>query len=387
MTERFRDDGAVMRRALTLAARGLGSVEPNPAVGAVLVAEDGEPIGEGWHRSFGGPHAEVNAIADARRRSLPETFALATMYVTLEPCCHHGQTPPCTQAVIDAGIGRVVVAMQDPAPHANGRGIRTLRAAGIDVRTGLLEAEARRLNAPFIKLLSTGLPYVHAKWAMTLDGKIAARTGASRWISNEASRGVVHRLRGRMDAIVVGAQTARVDDPLLTARPPGPRVACRIVVDSRASLSLDSRLVRTAGDAPVLVAATSAAPAENVQRLRAAGVEVQQLPATGSSRTDVTELLAELGRRRMTNILVEGGGELLGEFFDREAMDEVHVFVAPTIVGGAAAKSPVAGAGLAEISDRSPFASTEFQVLGHDVADVYIHGVLHSKSPRRQGAS
>src|SRR5436305_1406899 len=209
-------DHTWMRRALELAERGRGFVEPNPLVGAVVV-RDGSVVGEGWHRRYGEAHAEVNALAQAG-----EAARGATLYVTLEPCCHVGKTPPCTDAVLAAGISRVVAAMADPFPKVAGGGIARLRAAGVAVAVGLGESEARRLNAPYLKLLATGRPYVHAKWAMTLDGKIATRTGDSRWISNEASRRVVHAMRGRMDAILVGIGTALVDDPSLTAPPPRP---------------------------------------------------------------------------------------------------------------------------------------------------------------------
>src|SRR5262245_15622465 len=266
-----------MARALELASRGEGYVEPNPMVGCVVV-QGGEVVGEGWHQKFGGPHAEVEAlrVAGARARG-------ATMYVTLEPCCHHGKTPPCTEAIIAAGIARVVCAQRDPFEQVAGQGIEALKAAGIDVDVGTLEAEAKRLNAPYLKLVTTGRPWIIAKWAMTLDGKIATRAGDSRWISGEASREIVHGLRGRMDGVMVGRGTAQRDDPLLTARPPGPRTATRIVVDSRASLSLESQLIRSVGDAPVLVTVGSDAPQENIDRLTAAGCEVVVCRPTGAS--------------------------------------------------------------------------------------------------------
>ena len=257
-----------MQRALELAAQGQGFVEPNPMVGCVI-ARGAEIVGEGWHRRFGQAHAEVEAlrIAGSRARG-------ATLYVTLEPCCHQGKTPPCTRAVLAAGVARVVAAMADPFPQVAGGGLAELRAAGVEVQTGILENQARKLNAPYLKLLSAGRPWVVAKWAMTLDGKIAARTGDSRWISSPASRQLVHQLRGRMDAILVGRGTAAADDPQLTARPPGPRTALRIVVDTRASLSLASRLVRTAREVPVLVAVGPEAASADCANLQAAGCEV-----------------------------------------------------------------------------------------------------------------
>lgn len=332
-------DGWHMRRALELAALGLGRAEPNPLVGCVI-ARGAEVIGEGWHRQYGGPHAEIEALLVAGSRA-----AGATVYVTLEPCCHFGKTPPCTQALIAAGVTRVMAAMSDPFQAVAGRGAEALRAAGINVTLGLCETDARSLNAPYLKLLASDKPWVLAKWAMTLDGKIATRTGQSRWISSEASRQRVHELRGRVDAIVIGSGTAAADDPLLTARPAGPRQAVRVVVDSIASLSSESQLVRTARDVSVIVAAGRAAAATDRQRLESAGCEVLELPgASHGERLD--ELLAELGRRRMTNVLVEGGSGLLGNLFAIGQMDEVHVFIAPRLLGGARAPTPIGGVGV-----------------------------------------
>jgi len=349
-----------MQRALELAIQGQGYVEPNPMVGCVI-AQGVQVVGEGWHRRFGGPHAEVEALGIAGPQA-----AGATMVVTLEPCCHHGKTPPCTEAIVAAGVRRVVVAQQDPFPEVSGRGLAALRAAGIELEVGVLEAEARRLVAPYRKLLATGRPWVIAKWAMSLDGRTATRTGSSRWISNEASRQIVHGLRGRVDAIIVGRQTARVDDPLLTARPPGPRVALRVVVDSRASLSSGSQLVRTARQTPVLVAASPTASPADRQRLAGAGCEV--LVCHGDSHAErLTWLLEELGRRRHTNVLVEGGGQLLGGLLEGRQIDEVHVFVAPKLVGGELARSPIEGEGIAAMSDAMALDSPEWRQLGGDL--------------------
>jgi len=330
-----------------------------------VIARGAEIIGEGWHRRFGQPHAEVEALklAGARARG-------ATLYVTLEPCCHHGKTPPCTRAVLASGIARVVAAMTDPFPQVAERGLAELRAAGVKVRSGVLELEARKLNAPYCKLLATGRPWVIAKWAMTLDGKIATRSGDSRWISCPASRTVTHELRGRVDAIMVGRGTAVADDPLLTARPPGPRTATRIVVDSKASLSLDSRLVRTAREGPVMVAASEEAVAADRARLQEAGCEV--LVCSGATpQARLESLLDALGKRRMTNVLVEGGSRLLGSLFDARLIDEVHVFVAPKLAGGQAAASPIAGRGVATIAAALAIEDVTMRQID---GDVYIHG-------------
>lgn len=352
-------DGWHMRRALELAALGLGRVEPNPLVGCVI-AQGAEIIGEGWHRQYGGPHAEVEALTVAGPRA-----AGATVYVTLEPCCHFGKTPPCTQALIAAGVRRVVAAMADPFAAVAGRGAEQLRTAGIDVELGLCEPEARSLNAPYLKLLSSGKPWVLAKWAMTLDGKLATRTGQSRWISGDESRRRAHELRGRVDAIIIGSGTAAADDPLLTARPPGPRQAVRVVVDSAARLSPESQLARTAREVPVIVAASRDASAANRHRLQSAGCEVLALSATRHGQR-LDELLAELGRRRMTNVLVEGGSRLLGNLLDLGQIDEVHVFVAPRLFGGAESLTPIAGLGVESPASALALSDVRWCRLGDD---------------------
>jgi diaminohydroxyphosphoribosylaminopyrimidine deaminase/5-amino-6-(5-phosphoribosylamino)uracil reductase len=265
----------------------------------------------------------------------------------------------------------VVIATGDPAPQVAGGGIRELNEAGLDVAVGILSEQAAKLIAPFATLFTQGRPYVHAKWAMTLDGKIASRTGHSQWISGAASRRVVHELRGRMDAILVGAGTARMDDPLLTARPPGPRTATRIVVDRLAAVPLSSRLVQTIEEAPVLIAATDDADPNHVAELQSAGVEVLTLPAANNTRVDMPLLLKELGVRRFTNVLVEGGGELLGSLFDAGLIDELHVFLAPKLVGGQASATPIKGQGLARIPELSQLADLKIQTLADDV---YING-------------
>jgi diaminohydroxyphosphoribosylaminopyrimidine deaminase/5-amino-6-(5-phosphoribosylamino)uracil reductase len=348
-----------MRQALALAARGCGFVEPNPMVGAVVLDANGKVVGEGWHERFGAAHAEVNAFAMAGERARG-----GTLVVTLEPCCHHGKTPPCTEAVLRSGVRRAVVAMADPFPKVAGGGLAILRTAGIEVEVGLLEDDAKRLNAPYMKLLATGRPWVHLKWAMSLDGKIATRTGDSKWISGEESRAVVHELRGRMDAILVGAGTLRADDPLLTARPPGPRMPTRIVVTRTGELPAKSRLLETIAEAPVMVF-TSKAGESRLANWQSSGAEV----LVGES---IDELLRALGRRRKTNILVEGGSQLLGSFLDANLADEIHAFVAPIIVGGAG-PGPVAGIGFERIADALKLVESDIRTVG---SDAYIHGRL-----------
>jgi diaminohydroxyphosphoribosylaminopyrimidine deaminase/5-amino-6-(5-phosphoribosylamino)uracil reductase len=353
-----------LERTLELALQGQGSVEPNPMVGCVI-ARGAEIIGEGWHRKFGGLHAEAEALRVAGPRA-----AGATMYVSLEPCCHHGKTPPCTDSIIAAGIKRVVAAMRDPFPLVAGGGLAQLEAAGIEVAVGELEADARRLNAPYLKLVEWGRPWVIAKWAMSLDGKIATRTGESQWISNETSRAVVHKIRGRVDAIIVGRETVLRDDPQLTARPAGPRTALRIVLDTNALLSHETKIVRTAGESPVLVVVSHKSAADRRARLRDAGCDV--FVCSGETHAErLREMLDELGRCRLTNVLVEGGGRVLGSLLDLREIDEAHVFIAPKLIGGLGAPGPVAGEGLAALADSLKLDSPAIELLE---GDVYVRG-------------
>ncbi len=348
-----------MSRALELAARGQGSVEPNPMVGAVVLDAEGQLVGEGWHQKFGGPHAEVHALEMAGERARG-----GTLYATLEPCCHVGKTPPCTDAVVKAGVRRVVVAMADPFPKVAGGGLAILREAGIEVEVGVSEAAARRLNAPYLKLLRTGRPWVIAKWAMTLDGKIATSTGDSKWISGAESRWRVHELRGRVDAIIVGRGTVIADDPLLTARPPGPRVAARIVLLTRTwELPDEARLKSTAREAPVLLAIPYAHTL-NVLKWVREGAELLELPSSDSGLS-IPALLSELGKRGMTNVLVEGGSGVLGSFFDVGAIDEAWAFIAPKLVGGTG-PSPIGGRGLDRLANAVTSTDVRIETVGSD---------------------
>ena len=348
-----------MQLALDLAVQGQGHVEPNPMVGCVLVRDD-TLIGQGCHGKFGGPHAEVEALS-----SCGDPHG-ATAYVTLEPCCHHGKTPPCTAALIQAGIARVVIATADPFPAVAGNGIMELRTAGIDVICGVLENEAIELNRPWFKRIKTGMPWLIAKWAMTLDGKIAAAGGASQWISNEESRAIGHQIRARVDAIIVGIGTALADDPLLTARPAGPRTATRIIVDSSARLPLRSRLVQSAREFPVMVVVGPNVEPIKFESLRAAGCEILDLE-TNDYPARFCELLKRLGERDFTNVLVEGGSRLLGAIHDANLIDEVHCFIAPKIIGGAGGLTPVAGSGVTEIAAGLNLECVKVQTLGNDV--------------------
>ena len=327
-------DEKFMRSALKLAAKGIGSVEPNPAVGCIIV-KAGQVIGKGYHRKFGGPHAEINAIEDCQTLGIkPEG---GTVYVTLEPCSHEGKTGPCTQAIIDAGLLRVVAATIDPSPHAGGRGLEQLRQAGVDVETGLCEQEARQLNAPFFKYTVTGRPWVVLKWAQSLDGKLAYvdQSDEKRWISNEASRNDVHKLRRRVGAILVGINTVLADDPLLTPRPSRGKKPIRVVLDDTLKIPLECRLVGTAKTDPVLVYAGKVAAgarqeyADEVSR-KGAEVLTHDDPCGASG---LCFLLDQLGRRGVQQVLVEGGPQVLASFLREGLADELCVYVAPKILG------------------------------------------------------
>lgn len=352
-------DAEWMQRALQMAQSGQGRVEPNPMVGCLLV-RDGVLLGAGFHARFGGPHAEVEALRDSGDAHG------ATAYVTLEPCCHQGKTPPCTQALIKAGVTRVVVAMPDPFPSVDGGGVRELQDAGIEVEAGVLEQEARSLNAPYLRRLISKRPWVIAKWAMSLDGKIATRLGHSQWISNAASRAEVHRLRGRVDGIIVGRGTVIADDPLLTARPPGPRRAARIVIDSQARLPLTSKLCQTAKESPVLVACGPAASESALEGLRGAGCRVW----VGCSDPDqrVSDLLAWLADQEgMTNVMIEGGPTVLASFWRRQVIDETQVYIASKLIGGREAPGPIAGQGADQLSGSHQFQLVETRIHDGDV--------------------
>ncbi len=337
-----------MRRAIELARRGEGLVEPNPMVGCVIV-KDGRIVSQGWHQFFGGPHAERDALANAGPHA---DLQGATWYVTLEPCCHVGKTPPCASALIATRPQRLVCAMRDPFPLVNGGGFQEISNAGIDISLGVCAAEAAQLSAPFLKRVRKSRPWVIAKWAMSLDGKIAAASGDSRWISSPESRSRVHLLRGRCDAIMVGAGTAIADDPRLTARPAGLRTAVRIVVDRHASLPIDSQLVRTAKEIPLRWFVGHNADSMKVDSLMHAGVDVVHCLANDRNSM-VLEVLDHCGNANMTNILVEGGGALLGALHDVGEIDEAHVFIAPKIIGGHSAPTPIGGQGLNAVSQAS----------------------------------
>jgi len=336
-------DLAHLERAIDIAEGGRGHVSPNPLVGAVI-SRDEEVIAEGFHHAVGGPHAEVEAIRAAGERNLHG----ATLYVSLEPCCHQGRTPPCTEAILEAGIARVVVATEDPSEHASGRGLGILRDEGVDVvlADGDLARRARLQNQPFRKHARTGRPWVLFKSAMTLDGKVATRSGDSKWISGEESRRLAHRWRAQSDAVAVGIGTALADDPLLTARGPAPpeRQPRRVVFDSLARLPLSSQLVEGAREIPLAVVVSRAAPRTATDALVAHGAEVIVAPGENEPAR-VRSALDQLGADGVTSILLEGGPHLAGAFLDAGEVDEIRLFLAPLVLGGRTARDPLEGEG------------------------------------------
>ena len=359
-------DREQLARAIELAQNGLGRAHPNPLVGAVIV-RDGEVLGSGWHNDFGGPHAEVEAIADTRGADLTG----ATLYVSLEPCCHQGKTPPCTDAITAAGIGRVVVASDDPSEKANGRSLGILRDEGIEVTVvdpaDELAQRARLANQAFRKHARTGRPWVLFKSAMTLDGKVATQTGDSKWISGESSRARAHRWRATVDAVAVGVGTALADDPQLTARVEGvAKQPTRVIFDSTARLPLDAQLVRAAPEQRLIVVTTRAAPRGALEALESAGAEVV-VTAGEHEPARIRDALDRLGEMGMASILLEGGPHLAGSFFDAGEIDEVRLFLAPVLLGGRAARDPLEGEGVEHIADALRALTLDCEKVAEDL--------------------
>lgn len=351
------EDSIYMKRALALARRGRTS--PNPMVGAVVVRA-GEIVGEGWHPKAGEPHAEVFALEKAG-----DLASGADLYVTLEPCCCHGRTPPCTDAIIRSGVSRVFAAMIDPNPNASGKGIEILKKAGIEVEVGLMEAEARELNLGYIKRVTKGLPCVLWKAAMTLDGKIATRTGDSRWVTGEIARRKVHRLRARSDAVMVGIGTVLADDPELTVRLVSGQNPVRVVIDSDGRTPSDARVLNS--DAPTIVVTKRTAPEANLDRLWNSGVRVLGVRDI-EGRIDLGYLMGELAKMGMNNVLLEGGGELAAGMLQAGLVDRGIIFIAPKIAGGREAKTPVEGEGIELMADALPTSKARIRRFGDDIA-------------------
>jgi len=353
--------------ALRLARRGIGSVEPNPAVGAVIVKAN-QIIGKGWHKKFGGPHAEVNALEDCKTLGVNPRGAV--MYVTLEPCSHVGKTGPCTQSIIEAGLAKVFVATIDPSEHAKGKGIEQLRNAGIEVQTGICQTEARLLNAPFFKFADTGRCWVTLKWAQSIDGKVATaepRPSGSGWISGEQSRKDVHKLRRRAGGILVGVNTVLADDPLLTARPSKGKKALRIVLDNHLRIPLDCKLLATANTSPVLIYTkedTIQTNRELVEKITKKGAELLAYPDT-QGRSNLHFLLDELSKRGIAHLLVESGPSVMTSFLKEQLADEIAVYIAPKILG-AQGSVDITGS-MAELTQTVGLHYVDIERFGDDV--------------------
>ncbi|MBB5335661.1 bifunctional diaminohydroxyphosphoribosylaminopyrimidine deaminase/5-amino-6-(5-phosphoribosylamino)uracil reductase RibD [Pectinatus brassicae] len=361
-------DEKYMQMAIDLAKNAIGRTSPNPMVGAVIV-KNNRIVGCGWHRKAGTEHAEVHAL-----RAAGELAKGADIYVSLEPCSHYGRTPPCCDAIIKAGLKRVVVAMTDTNPKVAGRGIKKMRDAGIEVITGVLENEARKLNDVFFKWIETKSPFITIKSAMTLDGKISTVSGQSQWITNEHSRQYGHKLRDINDAIMVGINTIISDDPSLTTRlPNGGKNPIRIIVDSTGKVPLTAKILND-NAAPVIVAVTEKAASEKITALKNKGIEIIQTAADENNQVNLKELLHILGQKDICSILVEGGATLLGSLICQKLADKAYFFIAPKLIGGKTAKSAVEGIGIADLSNAALLSEPSVEIL--EGSDILIKGYL-----------
>lgn len=357
-----------MERAIELAKKGTGAVSPNPLVGAVIV-KNGKVIGEGYHMQYGGPHAERNALD-----SVSESAEGAEMYVTLEPCCHTGKQPPCTDAIIEAKIKRVYVGSDDPNPLVAGKGIWKLRTAGVEVVTHVMKDECDAMNTFFFHYITHNTPYVLYKYAMTMDGKICTSTGKSRWISNTESRKTIHVLRDKCAAIMVGIGTVLADDPLLNCRIEGGHDPIRIICDSHLRIPMDSQIVQTAGEIKTYVAALASIEKDNkekIQQLKEHGIGTLLLPADEFGHIDVNSLLNQLGRMNIDSLLLEGGGQVGWSMFREDLIDEVYTFISPKVFGGTGA-SPVGGEGIDEVDNAAHFSLKDITTLDGDIMIHYV---------------
>lgn len=355
-------DEAFMRRALELAALARGRTHPNPMVGCVIV-RDGRIIGEGWHRAAGLPHAEAEAIADAGG---PAAVRGASVYVTLEPCAHYGRTPPCADLLVQAAPREVIIAHGDPNPRVQGRGIAKLRAAGIDVQIGVCAAEARRLNEAWLTATTAGRPFFALKYAMTLDGKIAAASGQARWITGEAARSFAHRLRDRYDAILVGIGTVLQDDPQLTCRLVAGRDPIRVILDRSARLPVTAQVLRVESDAPCWVFVGGDAPPARVKALEEAGARVFPVPSSEAG-VDLNAVAATLAREQIVSVLVEGGARVHRSFLTAGLADKLYAFIGAKTVAGDDAPGPIAGAAVATMQDAGRWSIRDVHDLAPDV--------------------
>lgn len=348
-----------LKRAIKLAVKGKYSCSPNPVVGAVIIA-DGKIAGEGYHKRAGEPHAEINAITDAKDKTTD-----ATLFVTLEPCCTHGRTPPCTEAIIKAGIKKVVIGTIDPNPLHAGKALDILQNAGIEVEL-INDQECEKINEKFNCFISTGRPFIHAKWAMTLDGKIAARTGDSKWISCDESRKFVHKLRAEHDAIMTGSGTVLKDDPQLNVRLEGKwRQPVKIIIDSLLQTPLNAKILKSG--AKTIIACGKNASTEKIRALENAGAKIIKISTGTDNKIILPELFKKLAAENISSVFVEGGGALLGALFDNKLVNKTTVFIAPKIIGGTESLSPVGGIGIGKIDDSIKSDDLQFEKIGRDI--------------------
>lgn len=349
-----------MRLALELAIKAEGLTNPNPVVGAIIV-KNGRVVGKGYHRASGLPHAEVNALKDAGIRARG-----ATLYVTLEPCDHFGRTPPCTGAIVRDGIRKVVIAMKDPNPENNGKGIRVLKARGIETAIGVLEERAKSINRPYIKFITRHIPYITVKAAQSLDGKIATRTGDSKWITSEDSRDYVHELRGKVDAVMVGENTVMKDDPLLLSKTRSAKQPARIVVTTGLRIPFDAKVFSRIAESPLFIATAKNASRKRAKSYETKGAKVLFLKSK-NGKVDLKDLLVTLGRMNLMHILVEGGGELIASLLEARLADRLLFFIAPKIIGGKAATTSVEGTGVAKIREAVVLKDLKIRRFTNDV--------------------
>lgn len=351
-----------MKRALEIAQYGEGYVSPNPMVGAVIVIND-EIVAEGWHEQYGGNHAEVNALNKIQR-----DLKSATMYVSLEPCSHYGKTPPCVNRIIESGIKKVIVAMEDPNPLVAGKGIKILKEAGIEVVEHVLEEDARALNEIFVKFITEKTPYVVLKTAMTLDGKIASKNGDSKWITSDESRAYVHTLRHRVKGVMVGIGTVLADDPMLNIRTAikDPMNPIRIVVDTNARIPIDSNLVMTAKEIPLILVVSDTLETTKIEKLKNEGVQILKVPQNQTG-IHMNSLMLELGKLKIDSILLEGGGSLNWSMLNEGLVDRVEAFIAPKIIGGAESKTSVEGQGIPLMKDAINLEIKSHERIGNDL--------------------
>ena len=371
-------DEHYMRMALDLAEKGRGRAAPNPVVGAVIVGTDGSVIGQGCHERYGDLHAERNALKNCREAG--KSAVGATMYVTLEPCCHHGKQPPCTEAILEAGIRRVVVGSADPNPKVAGGGIRILREHGIEVTEGVLKAACDESNRIFFHYITTGTPYVVMKYAMTLDGKIAAYTGLSKWVTGEEARAHVQKLRHDLTGIMVGIGTVLEDDPLLTCRLPDSKDPVRIVCDTHLRIPLESRIVQTAREVPTILATCSEDP-ERIARLEEKGCRILQVSHSGDMHLNLRDLMCRLGRENIDSILLEGGGRLNWSALQSGIVNRVMAYISPKLFGGASAMTPVAGQGIPDPAQAFMLENASVTRFG---VDFLIEGELQTDHSMQQ---